>query len=150
MQLGVRIADIRGNSDGSVELEVELRRAGSQLLATNVVVPMGQTVMLGSAYPGTPGSALILTVRGEKGARELRSSSRRRRAEAEEAFMHAEHAEAEARAAAREGSAVRVEVGPPSVHVIGGRARSGGVGPAPATRAVPARATPAAVPPPSR
>jgi len=57
---------------------VELRRPGqASLLKTNVVLPMDQTVVLGSAYPGIGGDALILTVRGEMGATELRTSSRR-------------------------------------------------------------------------
>ena len=77
LQLGVRINDIAGGS-GSVDMQVDLRRAGyPSLLATNVVVPMGQTVVLGSAYPGTTGEALILTVRGERGSTRLRTSSRR-------------------------------------------------------------------------
>jgi hypothetical protein len=99
LQLGVRINDITGGS-GSVDMQVDLRREGyPSLLATNVVVPMGQTVVLGSAYPGTTGEALILTVRGELGSTKLRSSSRRTRdgARAEDA-AHAEAVAAEAAA----------------------------------------------------
>lgn len=76
LQLGVRINDV---VDGGVDLEVELRRPGqASLLKTNVVLPMEQTVVLGSAYPGSNGDALILTVRGEMGSTELRTSRRRR------------------------------------------------------------------------
>ena len=99
LQLGVRINDITGGS-GSVDMQVDLRREGyPSLLATNVVVPMGQTVVLGSAYPGTTGEALILTVRGEMGSTKLRSSSRRTRddARAEDA-AHSEAVAAEAAA----------------------------------------------------
>jgi len=75
LQLGVRINDV---VDGGVDLEVELRRPGqASLLKTNVVLPMEQTVVLGSAYPGSGGDALILTVRGEMGSTELRTSRRR-------------------------------------------------------------------------
>ncbi len=85
LQLGVRINDIAGGS-GSVDMQVDLRREGyASLLATNVVVPMGQTVVLGSAYPGTSGEALILTVRGERGSMKLRSSTRRNEADVEAA-----------------------------------------------------------------
>ena len=80
LQLGVRIDDLRGSdNNGSAELSVELRRAAGsgQVLATSVVVPMGQTVVLGSAYPGSDGNALILTVRGEMGSQRIRSASRR-------------------------------------------------------------------------
>jgi hypothetical protein len=79
LQLGVRVADVRGyGNDGSVELNLELRRATGTLLATNVVVPVGQTVVLGTAYPEANGSALILTVRGELGSQAVRATAYRR------------------------------------------------------------------------
>lgn len=106
LQLGVRINDVRGyDNDGSVELTVELRRPGGPLLATNVVVPMEQTVVLGSAYPGSNGDALILTVRGEMGSQRLRSSSRSRRPGRDERYMSNDPAAAEAELAARAAAA---------------------------------------------
>lgn len=122
LQLGVQITDVRGSdNNGSVELQVDLRQSGGQLLATSVVVPMGQTVMLGTAYPGNTGSALILTVRGEMGSELLRSSSRRRRGP-DEAYAR-EHARAvigTAVGAAHEaGSPTAVEV------IVAPRARAG-------------------------
>jgi hypothetical protein len=79
LQLGVRVADVRGyGNSGSVELNLELRRSGGTLLATNVVVPVGQTVVLGTAYPEANGSALILTVRGELGSQTMRATAYRR------------------------------------------------------------------------
>ena len=75
LDLAVRVADVRGGSrSGSVELEVELSRPQGRLLSTNVVVPVGETVVLGTAYPGEIGTALILTVRGEMGSQKLRAS----------------------------------------------------------------------------
>jgi hypothetical protein len=103
LQLGVRINDVLGSrGNGSVDLNVELRRPGAgALLATNVVVPMGQTVVLGSAYPGSGGDALILTVRGEMGSARLRTTSRDRHDDAHvEAAVAAEAAHAEAALAA--------------------------------------------------
>jgi hypothetical protein len=103
LQLGVRINDVLGSrSNGSVDMNVELRRAGAgALLSTNVVVPMGQTVVLGSAYPGSGGDALILTVRGEMGSTRLRTTSRDRHGDAHaEAEIAAEAAHAEAEFAA--------------------------------------------------
>ena len=80
LQLGVRVADVRGyEGNGSVEMEVNLWRPQNRMLATNVVVPIGETVVLGTAYPGVTGSALILTVRGEMGSQKLRATSRSRR-----------------------------------------------------------------------
>lgn len=74
LNLAVRINDIVGES--GVDLQVDLRRPGAaSVLATNVVVPMGQTVVLGSAYPGSDGEALILTVRGEPGPTRLGAAS---------------------------------------------------------------------------
>jgi hypothetical protein len=75
LELGVRVADVRGTSrNGSVELDVDLSRPQGRLLSTNVVIPVGETVVLGTAYPGEIGSALILTVRGEIGTQKLRAS----------------------------------------------------------------------------
>jgi hypothetical protein len=113
LQLGVRINDLRGSdNNGSAELQVELRRAsgGGNVLATNVVVPMGQTVVLGSAYPGSDGNALILTVRGEMGSQRIRQLSRGRRpghdADFVGATVGASAAEVEARAEALEADMV--------------------------------------------
>jgi hypothetical protein len=114
VQLGARINDVRGyDNNGSAELQVDLRRAsGGSLLATNVVVPMGQTVVLGTAYPGSDGSALILTVRAQMGTRELRvSRNRRGRAEAElKEQIDAVEAEAAAEAAAAAAADVHIIV----------------------------------------
>jgi hypothetical protein len=116
MQLGVRINDVRGyGNDGSVELTVELRRPGGPLLVTNVVVPIGQTVVLGSAYPGGNGNALILTVRGEMGSQKLRSASRNRRSgrDAEVELLRAEEALKAAEAeAAVEAQHLEAHIGP--------------------------------------
>jgi hypothetical protein len=91
LQLGVDVRDVRrSGGSGSVELEVELRRPGGRLLMTNVVVPVGQTVVLGSASPGADGSALILTVQGEMGTQSLRAS-RTRRSGTDEAYMRDDH-----------------------------------------------------------
>ena len=104
LHLAVRINDVVGES--GVDLQVDLRRAGSgSLLATNVVVPMGQTVVLGSAYPGARGEALILTVRGERGAARLRTTSRRGAAEADIAAEAHAAAAAHAEAMADEAAA---------------------------------------------
>lgn len=109
LQLGVRINDIVGGS-GSVDMQVDLRRPGyPSLLATNVVVPMGQTVVLGSAYPGAASEALILTVRGELGSTKLRTSSRRTHEDVDAAEVRAEvaaQAAAEAEMLAREQAAL--------------------------------------------
>ena len=77
LELGVRVADVRGTSrNGSVELDVDLSRPQGRLLSTNVVIPVGETVVLGTAFPGEMGSALILTVRGEMGTQRVRTTSR--------------------------------------------------------------------------
>ena len=145
LQLGVHVADVRGrDNNGSVELQVDLRRPGGTLLATNVVVPMGQTVMLGTAYPGTSEGALILTVRGEMGSELLRRSSNRRKASVgvDEAQIRAHVEEAVAAEAA-----IGAGIGRPSAQVIvvppGSDVRGSD-----RPRRIPAR-TPAAVPPPS-
>ena len=156
LQLGVRINDVVGGS-GSVDMEVDLRRVGhSSLLTTNVVVPMGQTVVLGSAYPGVEGEALILTVRGERGSTRLRTSSRRsdrdahvEAAEHVDAAEHAEHAEAAAEARAAHAGGVAVGQGVP-LRTNEARTKSAvtgtktGVG----TKAVPGRDTRLVPPPP--
>ena len=154
LQLGVRINDVRGyEGDGSVELTVELRRPGGALLSTNVVVPMEQTVVLGSAYPGNNGNALILTVRGEMGSQKLRSASRSRRSEreAEVELLRAEQAlKAAAAEAAAEAEHFEVHVEPAvaphgaDVHVRSKRA----LPPARATVISPRPPTPAATTPP--
>ncbi len=88
LELGVRVADVRGTSrNGSVELDVDLSRPQGRLLSTNVVIPVGETVVLGTAFPGEMGSALILTVRGEIGTQRLRTTSRSRQPMAVEPYM---------------------------------------------------------------
>jgi hypothetical protein len=121
LQLSARVSDVRGmDRSGSVELDVDLRQSGGALLATNVVVPVGQTVVLGTAYPASDGSALILTVRGEMGSQRVRSSSRGRRAEAEATHGHdhdvADVAIGRAVGGAAAGSVIQVDVMPAEVH----------------------------------
>jgi hypothetical protein len=147
LQLSVHVADVRGSDNrGSVELKVDLRRPGGQLLATNVVVPMGQTVMLGTAYPGTSEGALILTVRGEMGSELLRKSSPRRRVGVDVGIDEAQiRAHVEEAVAAE--AAIGVGIGTPATRVIVAPAHRD-ARPRDLPRKVPAR-TPAAVPPPS-
>ena len=122
LQLGVRINDVAGS--GSVDMQVDLRRDGQPtLLTTNVVVPMGQTVVLGSAYPGAAGEALILTVRGERGSTKLRSTSRR----SHDAVHEATAARAEA-AAAAVAAAAAAEAAGVSADMAAEHARHGGAG----------------------
>lgn len=98
LNLAVRINDIVGES--GVDLQVDLRRPGREpVLATNVVVPMGQTVVLGSAYPGSAGEALILTVRGEPGPTRLGAASGHAEGHTED-HARADAADVEAAAAA--------------------------------------------------
>jgi hypothetical protein len=104
LQLGVQVRDVRGSAadaafaaangvrrshNGSVELGVELTRPGSSsaVLTTNVVIPTGQTVVLGTAYPGGDGTALILTVRGQIGPQELGGTRRRTSGQTVEPYM---------------------------------------------------------------
>jgi len=153
LQLGVRINDVRGyEHDGSVELTVELRRPGGPLLATNVVVPMEQTVVLGSAYPGSNGNALILTVRGEMGSQNLRTSNRRRRSEreAEVELLRAEDAlEAAAVGAAAEAELRKMHATPAiAPHAELGHPPARTVPPSRATVATPRAKAPAATTPP--
>jgi hypothetical protein len=154
VQLGVRISDVSGyEQDGSVEMEVELRRAGGQLLKTNVVVPVGQTIVLGSAYPGSNEKALILTVRGEMGSQTVRSASRRR-SRGQEAAFEVEAVEA---AKAAEEAVEAVKAAEAAVTEANIAAEAHGVHPRTkiivgkngSARAI-APATPVVVPPPAR
>ncbi len=140
LQLSARVSDVRGmDRSGSVELDVDLRQSGGALLATNVVVPVGQTVVLGTAYPASDGSALILTVRGEMGSQRVRSSSRGRRAEAEATHGH-DHDVADVATGTAVGSAVQVEViSPAEVHST--RTTTTVVVPGSGTTYLPGRAT---------
>ena len=155
LQLGVRINDVRGyEHDGSVELTVELRRPGGPLLATNVVVPMEQTVVLGSAYPGSNGNALILTVRGEMGSQKLRSSNRTRRSEREVELLkeQVEAVEAEIAASAEAAAVAAIHSNDPHAapHATVVSPGSKTVRPSRAKVAAPRAATPpATTPPPS-
>jgi hypothetical protein len=68
--VSMEVEDIRANNsrDGSVELTVRLRRENrDNMISTNVVVPVGQTVVLGRAHPDGPERAVLLTVRPELG-----------------------------------------------------------------------------------
>ena len=153
VQLGARINDVRGyDNNGSAELQVDLRRAGGgSLLATNVVVPMGQTVVLGTAYPGSDGTALILTVRAQMGTRELRVSRNRRGpsdAHLKDHMEAVEAAKAAAEAAAAEVEAADVHVVVPATHAprakatVSSKSKTMTISPTPAT--------PRAVTPPPR
>ena len=129
LQLGLRINDVVGGS-GSVDMEVDLRREGyPSLLATNVVIPMGQTVVLGSAFPGASGEALILTVRGERGSRKLRTSSRERVEDIDDVHDHVAEEVAAAAAAdaamAAEEHAVSVTTGRTKSAVTASKTRGG-------------------------
>jgi hypothetical protein len=166
LQLGVRINDLRGSdNNGSAELAVELRRpSGGSVLVTNVVVPMGQTVVLGSAYPGSDGNALILTVRGEMGSQRLRSARGRRpdregdhadHADAVEAAAAAVEAanaaveEANARAAAVHGDLIPTPATDVRIRVEAAKTVPGRKTIVPAAKAPATRAVPASTPPPA-
>lgn len=58
VRLRVRLAYPGGVHDGR-------QLSGETLLSTGLTVPLGQTVVLGSAAPGGPNQALILAVRPE-------------------------------------------------------------------------------------
>ena len=88
MELAVRVADVRGTGrNGSVELDVDLSRPQGRMLSTNVVIPVGETVVLGTAFPGEIGSALILTVRGEMGAQRIRTRGQPTRVDHVQPYM---------------------------------------------------------------
>jgi hypothetical protein len=77
LHLAVKLQDVRTRrgkpGEGSVDVSVALRGpGGASLLSTNVIIPLGQTVVVGSAYPGAAGEALILAVRPEIVSRNLR------------------------------------------------------------------------------
>jgi hypothetical protein len=70
------VLTVQAGAGGGVRLRVRLDRAsgasfqgkpvgGEQLLSTGLTVPLGQTVVLGSAAPGGANRALILAVRPE-------------------------------------------------------------------------------------
>ena len=66
--VGVEVTDIRASNtrDGSVELSVRLRRDGrSTMLTTNVVIPIGKSVVLGRTHPDDTDEAVLLVVRPE-------------------------------------------------------------------------------------
>jgi hypothetical protein len=66
--VSAEVEDIRATNarPGSVELTVRLRREhGGTLFNSNVVVPIGQTVVLGRSHPDGPDQAVLLTVRPE-------------------------------------------------------------------------------------
>lgn len=138
LQLGVQVKDLRGGErSGSAELVVDLRGQGRSLLNTNVVVPMGQTVVLGSAYPGASGEALILTVRAEMGSQKVRVANRR------PPPTRATRVGRDVHAAPSHTEVTGTGIGTKSA---GGRTRAGGVTAAPTT--IGPRSVPAASPPP--
>ena len=74
--LGGDVIAVQGGAGGSARIRIRLARAPSAtyqgkpsesetLLATGLTVPLGQTVVLGSAAPGGKNQALILAVRPE-------------------------------------------------------------------------------------
>ena len=74
--LGGEIAVVQGGEGGSTRIRVRLSRAAGSmyqgkvlspemLLTTGLTVPLGQTVVLGSAAPGGGYKALVLAVRPE-------------------------------------------------------------------------------------
>lgn len=65
-QLIAQVGSIRGTADrGSVELEVRFHGPGNIFLESQVTIPGGQTVVLGSSQMDPEGGAMILTVRPE-------------------------------------------------------------------------------------
>lgn len=54
---------VRREDGGAVELSVELAMFNSTLLATSLIVPSGQTVVVGSARAQADGNTIILVVR---------------------------------------------------------------------------------------
>ena len=74
--LGGDVVAVRPGTNGSTRLRVRLSRAtpgtyegkpmqSETLLSTGLTVPIGQTIVLGSAAPGGPNQAVILAVRPE-------------------------------------------------------------------------------------
>jgi hypothetical protein len=74
--LGGEVAAVQGGSTGSTRIRVRLSRMSGgtfqgkpieseMLMSTGLTVPLGQTVVLGSAAPGGANKALILAVRPE-------------------------------------------------------------------------------------
>lgn len=54
---------LRRDTAKAVSLQVHLQEEGASLLGTNLTVPSGQTVVVGTARSGREGSTLILVVR---------------------------------------------------------------------------------------
>jgi hypothetical protein len=66
LHLHTRVGAVGVTRDpGSVEMNVELAGEAGVLLSTRVIVPAGQTVVLGTARPSEGRGALILVVRPE-------------------------------------------------------------------------------------
>ena len=67
--VGFDVTDIRASNteDGSVELTVRLRRENKSdnMITTNVVVPVGKSVILGRTHPDDTDRAVLLVVRPE-------------------------------------------------------------------------------------
>ena len=80
-EVEAEVNDIRASNtrEGSVELTVRLRREGkSNMLNTNVVVPIGQSVVLGVLHPDSEDEAVLLVVRPELDVAEPSQVSRLR------------------------------------------------------------------------
>jgi hypothetical protein len=65
LYLETNVGRIISGDHSSVELRVRLGESGGEILSTSVVVPDGQTVVLGTARPFEDRGALILVVRPE-------------------------------------------------------------------------------------
>lgn len=65
LYLNTNVGRIASGDHRSVELRVSLGESGGEILSTSVVVPDGQTVVLGTARPFEDRGALILVVRPE-------------------------------------------------------------------------------------
>jgi hypothetical protein len=88
--LGGDVVAVRAGTNGSARLRVRLARAtpgtyegkpmqSETLLSTGLTVPIGQTIVLGSAAPGGANQALILTVRPEIASGSMRTPTTERR-----------------------------------------------------------------------
>jgi hypothetical protein len=77
LRLTVRVLDVRRrNEEASVEMSIALR-GGTTRLSTNIVIPNGQTVVLGGAdLGGRADQGLLLTVRPVMGSHGVRTTSR--------------------------------------------------------------------------
>lgn len=66
LTIGGRILEVRGGQENrSIRLKLALEDPWNQLLATELEIPIGQTVVLGNGRPRTTHSTLILVVRPE-------------------------------------------------------------------------------------